>query len=519
MSRIYLQNGFMIVEKSEFTDTLKWLTEYNETKYFFHPNIYTKALFRRDIWPRISEFEYDMEDIKYLGTIDLSHKRQVTHEIVQPIGIELEDFQVKAVQHMLEHDRAGIYFGTGTGKTIITISYMLSTKPKRVVIVTPLRVLTQYMSQIKKYTDYEVSDQVKVLQNEYSALVINYESLHHLIGLNDLDLMILDESHKAKDFTSLTNETLRRLSVEFKEIYLFTGTPLDKNRFEILSQLAILDWRFLPGKTNFLKRYFEVDQYYSPIAELRPLELTYLIGDIIIAAETDDVLDLPPEVDHEIKIKKRDPLYDILFKKKVVVLEDGQTIVADSAGKLLNKLRQISNGHIITDQGNTILLETGKTEALSKFFKDHDRGIVFTEFDADVTKVLSVMPNDRSYTIVTGKTKAKDSGPAIEEFKAGRYNYLIIQSTSGNAGLDLWMVHETFFYGLPLSYIVLHQCKSRTRRYGQTQQCNYYFAINAGTVDTKIYRVLKQKKSFTTATFKKFKGVLENEPIEIPHSE
>ena len=50
-------------------------------------------------------------------------------------------------------------------------------------------------------------------------------------------------------------------------MYLFTGTPQDKSRHEILSQISILDHRVMPVKTRTLCRYFNQDDYFQPSTE------------------------------------------------------------------------------------------------------------------------------------------------------------------------------------------------------------------------------------------------------------
>lgn len=503
MDTIKIINGYAVVSKTAETMKMSWLTEYDSTRYYFHVNHYTSALFRKDFLNIVQQFEVSKETLQYISKINLHHKRDNTLKIVQPKNITLKDFQVKAVQHMLDHDRAGIFFGPGTGKTLIAISYMLTTKPNKVIIYTPKRVIDQYQDEIKKYTSYRIAKDIEDFKDN-SVLIINYDIAHKI--LVEADLLILDESHRAKDFTTRTNQSLRKLSKMVKEIYLFTGTPLDRNRSEILYQLAILDEKFVPGKSNFLRRYFELDDYYTPKKEIRPKELDYLIGDIVIAAQTDSVVNLPDEVDHVIKVNITNDIYQKIATDKVYELSHNNYIVADSPGKLLNKLRQVANGHILDEDHQRHIVHRDKLNTLYGILKDIPTAIIYTQFDGDITYAeVAVNKLERSYVVVNGKTK--ESGPLIEWFKQGKVNYLIIQSNSGNAGLDLSNTNHIIFFGLPLSNIVFEQCKARIRRIGQTKTCHYYYLISAATVEVDIYRKLKNKKSFTVNTFKKLKGV------------
>ena len=497
-------NGYIVVDKTEDTMKMSWLTEYDSTRYFFHVNAYTKHLFKKDFQNIIHKFNTSKETLEYIKDINLSHKREITYAPVIPDGIILKDFQMKALEHMLSHDRAGIFFGPGTGKTLIAISHILTTRPNKVIIYTPKRVIHQYKIEVEKYTDYTVVSRPEDLK-DHCILIINYDVAHKV--LIEADLLVLDESHRAKDYSTRTNMSLRKLSKLVKEVYLFTGTPLDRNRSEIMYQLAILDDKFVPGKSNFLRRYFELDDYYTPKKEIRPTELDIVIGDIVIAAQTDSVVALPPEIEHVEKIHLESEIYTKLSVDKVYEISPNNYIVGDSPGKLMNKLRQAANGHILDDDHQHHIVHKEKINKLKEILVDIPTAIIYTQFDYDITYAeVAVNSLERTYVVVNGKTK--DSGPMIEWFKQGKVNYLIIQSNSGNAGLDLSNTNNIIFFGLPLSNIVFEQCKARIRRIGQTKACHYYYLICAKTLEVDIFRKLKNKKSFTVNTFKKLKGVV-----------
>ena len=110
-----------------------------------------------------------------------------------------------------------------------------------------------------------------------------------------------------------------------------------------------------------------------------------------------------------------------------------------------------------------------------------------------------------NYAIVDGSTSKKNADSYIKGFKDGTISFLIMQSKSGNAGLDLTCTNNVIFYALPESYIVFKQCKGRIRRPGQTKVCNYYYFICEDSLEKDMIQSLKKKKSFTTRVFKIYK--------------
>jgi len=505
--KIYFKNGYMNVDKCEHSESLDWLTPERD-HFYFHLNEYTRQLFIRDILPVRELYYISRETLLMLRDIDLSHKRDNEWEIVHPHNVVLKSYQIEAVKKMLSHDRHCIFLGPGTGKTFIAISYILSKKPDKVIIYMPQSVIGQYTKQcLKKLPqDYVITNDVEVFKIYDKAILIsNYEQLHNhmtLVGGARIDAMILDESHMAKNYMSNINQQLRKLAVNCDDIYLFTGTPQDKIKSEIFFQLAILDTRFVPTKSKFLNRYFQLDDYFQPIKELRPKELEYMLNRIAYGAETEYLLSLPPKNEIVIECARPEPYYSTLEKDRILELENGSTIICDTPSALVTKLRQICNGGIITENG-TFRFDTDKEVQLYKLLFGLNTAVIYTQFDSDIEIVSKVCEDHgRSYAVVSGKIKRKEKDANIEAFKKGEVDFLVMQARSGNAGLDLMNTNNIVFYSLPTSYIVFEQCLYRIRRIGQKKTCNYYFLVCKGSVEKKILKSLQKKKNFTARIYK-----------------
>ena len=129
--------------------------------------------------------------------------------------------------------------------------------------------------------------------------------------------------------------------------------------------------------------------------------------------------------------------------------------------------------------------------------------IIYYEFDNDLPIIEKELCKLRiRYKIVNGHTTKKNSAKYIEEFKQNTVEILVMQSKSGNAGLDLTNTNNIIFYSLPESYIVFTQCKARINRIGQTQECNYYYLICKDSIEEQMLAALKKKKNFSTRLFK-----------------
>lgn len=498
-------NGFFYLKGFPEDRIPAWVTtDYGDDKPYFHLNYSSREKFKRDILPLIKSGEVVVGDEVLQRLRDYNRPRFAqfgvelgTYKTVP--GFTLYDYQDTAVRIMLKNKKFGFFLGTGTGKTLIAITWLLNNPIlSGVLVVTPKKMISQYQKQCDLHLPNHTKKQITVT---------NFEQLHNHRTKN-YQAVIIDESHRAKSYTSDTNENLRRITSKAANVYLFTGTPQDDSRHEIIPQLALLNERYMPGKTRFLHRYFNLDEYYNPKSEKRHVsdELTSMIHEITWGRETDQVLDLPEEKIIKVMCDKPEKYYEPLLKNSLVEVGP-YTVVADSKSSLKIKLREICSGHVnaLDDDDNlhTVMLSTPKIPMFYQLIKKVNTAIIYTEFDADILKVTHVLNMlNRSHVVVNGKTA--NSGPLIEKFSSGQVDFLVIQSRSGNAGLDLYNTNNVIFYSMPESYIVYHQCKSRIRRIGQSKTCNYYHMICKETVEEQIFKSLKKKKSFSTRLFKTY---------------
>ncbi len=287
---------------------------------------------------------------------------------------------------------------------------------------------------------------------------------------------------------------------------------MDKSRHEILPQLAILDERVMPVKVKIYERYFRINDFFTPEHEIRERskELTEIIVAYTTGVKTEDVIDLPEENNYVIKCKVPPVAYDILLRDRVLYDDFDNKYVADSKALLRLGLKELCSGYLrmTSPENKDVYIKFDnslKIAKLTRLVANIPKGIIYYEFTNSIDDIVKVIHSvDKTCVVVNGETSAKKSTELINAFKKGEVDYLVIQSKSGNAGLDLTNVHDVIFYALPDSYIVFHQAKSRIRRIGQTQECNYYYLVCENSVERIIYDTLAKKKSFNDRIFAQY---------------
>lgn len=429
-------------------------------------------------------------------------------------GITWKKHQKTALDYISKYKQFCIFLGPGTGKTLIAIGAikMIDSKNKSnlpYLVVTPKKAIPQYSSEIAKYLpgSYICKSQKDIaIMNCFDGrkiVVTNYESVDKYSNI-EYKAVILDESHKAKNVSSEINKCLCKIKTECT--YLFTGTPQDKQRDEVFAQLKIMNQDLMSLKYLFYARYFQLDDYYKPIGEKHSEELEEIISKCSYGDKTENLIDLPQEVELVMpcELESLKETYN-KFKKDKVLKGKGWLALGDSGAKHRTKLTQLCSGFIYDDEGVAHRTPFNpKAEGLRMLIIKCPQAIIYTCYNEEQDIVKEILDKEKKkYVCVNGTTK--DSDESLKKFKDGKVDYLAIQIVSGNAALDFPHINNIIYYSLHDSYIYFEQSKYRIRRIGQTKECNYYYLITKGTVEVHRLKSLKNKKSFNNKEFELYR--------------
>ena len=517
--RIFLYKGFVIIDPQ---DNLSLYNKLRESTFLtLHPrgrqfyclanNHAIKFLTAyRTFLSKYFTIEQDVVDLLEQEEIEYVPKWDKQLKVPTFKEIKWKDHQKTALEYISKYKRYCIFLGPGTGKTLIalgTIKMIEASNPSNhnYLVVTPKKAIPQYSTEISKYIPNAkvVNKPTKLNKDELTIVVTNYESIDKFSS-NTYECMILDESHKAKSLSSAINKTLCKINSEC--IYLFTGTPQDKQRDEVFAQLKILNNNLCNLKTLFYNRYFILDDYYKPVKELHSEELEEIISKCTYGDKTENLLDLPQEVEKVMSCTLAD-LKDTYksFKEHKVLKGRGWYALGDSGAKHRTKLSQLCSGFIYDEEGKPHRTPYNpKAEALELLIERCPQAIIYTVYDEEQKIVGEILrKHKKNFVCVNGQSK--DAAESLQKFKDGTVDYLVIQIVSGNAALDFPHINNIIYYSLHDSYIYFEQSKYRIRRIGQTKECNYYYIIVKGTVEHYRLASLHNKKSFNNSEFEIYK--------------
>lgn len=142
--------------------------------------------------------------------------------------------------------------------------------------------------------------------------------------------------------------------------------------------------------------------------------------------------------------------------------------------------------------------DDSRFEAIKKLVTEHDRLIIFYNFDYELKKLRELKKlKNRSYGEWNGHNH--DRLP-----KSKKWVY-IVQYTAGSEGWNCVSTDSIAFYSLPYSYKQYEQACGRINRVNTSYTDLYYYRLeNKSRIDKHILACLKAKRNFNTSDEKEF---------------
>lgn len=432
------------------------------------------------------------------------------------------NYQTYATEFMIKNPVSAVFLDMGLGKTVVTLtainemcrdSFLVS----KVLVIAPLRVARDtWPAEIEKWNHlkgltYAVAvgteaERRAALLQKASVYIINRENLCWLIedsGLPfDFDMVVIDElssfkSHRAKRFKSLLKARPR-----IKRIVGLTGTPSTNGLMDLWAEFRILDLGKRLGRyiTHYRQNYFIPDKRNGMVVfSYKPLpgaeEAIYKqIDDITISMKAEDYLDMPDCIYNEVKVKldkKERKVYNTL-KKEMVVSIGADEVDASNAAVLSNKLSQLANGAIYSDDKKVISIHDRKLDALEDLIEA-----------ANGKPVLVAYWFKHDFERIKKRFDVREikSSKDIVDWNNGQIPVAVIHPASAGHGLNLQAGGSTLiWYGITWSLELYQQTNARLWRQGQKSEAVIIHHIIAEkTVDEQIMAALNRKDKTQSA--------------------
>lgn len=340
-----------------------------------------------------------------------------------------------------------------------------------------------------------------------TVVCVNYDSvwrgeLAKAISGVHWQAIILDESHRIKSPSGKASRFLAGLAKKHARAkrLLLTGTPMPHSPLDLYGQFRFLDPSvFGTSYARMRARYAVTDRNFpSKVLEwMNQKELSEKLEANSWRVTSDEVLDLPDCIHETIPVDLRPKTKRVYaeIENEMVADIDAGVITASNALTKLLRLQQITSGYAAIDGSVPALIDGTPEKILTLEDRISDLPktepiVVFCRFRHDLQEVEAMCRRmGRSYSEVSGAKKT------LEQWQSGDTDVLGVQVQSGGTGIDLTRSAYCFYYSIGFSLGDYEQSLARILRPGQNRMVRYYHLCCTGTVDTRVYKALRDRKS------------------------
>lgn len=427
-------------------------------------------------------------------------------------------------------DRFAFFFDTGTGKSLTALE-IIRQKGVRFMIVCPKTLIkgawlddarTWYpdmrllpLSRNIKADEYKEladrwgvllprrpsqDDAISTLAPIAHACIINPESFkldRHKLPL--CDGLILDESTLVRN-RNATTEALTAYADAVRYCYILSGKPAPNGLMNYFGQMRLVDPAIL-GKSfyAFRGRYFEQADRFGHVWVPKQGAREAIADRIAmrsIDVRKEDALDLPERTFAQVRIElppKALKAYKQMERDAVAELESG-LLSAPMQLTVMGKLRQMSGGTVVLDDGGLEVLHTAKLAALQEQVDElGDRQcVIWAQYRHEVRDIAEHLRGN-GYGVVTANSEAPDVDDSVRAFKAGEVQFIVAHPSTLKFGVTFVNCNTAIYYSRDFDYEAWYQSCDRIYRKGQVNQCTYLSIVAEGTIDEDIERTLSRK--------------------------
>ena len=396
------------------------------------------------------------------------------------------DIAEKGLNILKKHNILYLAMAVRTGKSSTSMEVANRFGAKRVLFLTKKKAIG---SVIEDYKEFGYT---------YHMDVINDESMHKLPS-NDYDLVIHDEHHRygSQPKPGLYTKMFKKMFGHLPMIFL-SGTPCPESYSQMYHQFWVSDYspfreykNFYRWADDYVNKFdrvingFKVTDYSNGIE----LKIMSNIAHLMISF-TQQQSGFETSIEEEVLYVDMSEKTKMIVKKlerDLVVEGKDEVILGDTPVKLMQKLHQLWSGTVKFESGNSMTIDTTKAEFIRSHFATSRIGI-FYKFKAELKALKQVYGDQLT--------------ESLEDFDAGKCQVIALQIVSGREGISLKNADYVVFYNIDFSATSYWQARDRMttmdRKFNKV-----YWIFSVGGIEDKIYKAVKNKKSYTLNIFKK----------------
>lgn len=436
--------------------------------------------------------------------------------------LNLHEYQEITKDFIIRTPYAAVILDMGMGKTATTLSAINELmfdryEVSKVLVIAPLRVAnTVWSDEIEQWKELRHLRYAKIvgtpkqrraaLEKDADIYIVNRENLPWLVEQCSpyfkWDMVVIDELSSFKSWQSKRFKAFMAMRPYMKRIVGLTGTPSSNGLMDLFAEFKVIDGGERLGRFigEYRSRYFDEGRRNGNIVyEYIPMDYAECqiydkIDDITISMKAMDYLDMPELISTKKVVHLTDKETDNYkrFKKDYVLsdLEDGE-VTAANAASLSNKLVQMANGAVYSDDHQVVSLHDQKLDTLEDIIEaaNGEPVLVAYWFKHDLQRI-----EERLAKLKVQGTVLKTEQD-IREWNKGNIRVGLLHPASAGHGLNLQKGgHHLVWFGLTWSLELYQQTNARLWRQGQqAETVVIQHIVTEGTIDEEILKALENK--------------------------
>ena len=452
---------------------------------------------------------------------------------------QLHEYQVKAVDMIVNNFNCGLFLDMGLGKTVSTLTAIRELREigfiDKVLIIAPKKVAqVTWKDEINNWEhlkglrisviDGTAAQRRAAMMADADIYTVSRDNVVWLVvehgGVKlPYDMVVIDELSSFKNYASKRFKALRRVRKFIPRVVGLTGTPAPNGLIDLWAQMFLIDEGKRLGKTvtGYRDRFFTAGRRNGDIvyqwdlkspAEETEQKISDLIKDICISMSAEDYLKMPDKLMYYDRVKLSDKDFKAYktFEREQVLefIESGETITAASAAALSNKLQQFANGAMYDADRKVLQLHDEKIEKLKELVEaaNGQPVLIAYSFKHDLDKIMDALKEYKPVKL--------EKPEQIADWNAGKINVLVTHPASAGHGLNLQKGgHIMIWYGLTWALELYQQFNARLYRQGQKKPVGIHHIIATDTVDEKIIKSLDGKDTTQRSLMDAIKEIVE----------
>lgn len=446
-------------------------------------------------------------------------------------GVTAYEHQIQTARTVIEklNGRALLADEVGLGKTIeaglILKEYLLRGMARKVLILTPASLITQWQQELKTKFDLSFKNHLEISDWEESDLVIasldTAKSSKNEKAVKNIkyDLLIVDEAHKLKNRKTKNWNFVNDINTKY--LLMLTATPIQNDLIELFNLIAILR----PGHLSTVQKFKE--EFLAERDKRLPknsIKLREMLSEIMIRHRRSDTLIKFPQRfvhTHSIELNPDEAeLYQELtefIRRRYYTLPTHknprginrltlillQKLMGSSTQALARALRKMIASNSYKDDFDHSLKrllnlaenvdKSKKAQVMMEIIKSLDeKVIIFTQFRGTQDFIVDMLRKEGySVAVFNGQLSQADKDKCIEEFRNKKQ--ILVSTESGGEGRNLQFCQVLINYDLPWNPMRIEQRIGRIHRLGQTADVHIINLSAKDTIESYVLELLDKK--------------------------